>query len=105
MLGTVEEQRRPLSHERPERTIGLACMKRVPVAQKNLAHRARVAGENERRYSRHPNREPIAVAPRTSVEKPERIANEIERREETGTGRQGVGCGHERELLRACIGW
>src|SRR5580704_12852076 len=91
MLGAVQEQRRPLAHERTERTIRLAGMQRVGVAEKNLAHGARVAGKDERRYSRHAHREPIAVAARTSVEEAKRIAHEIESREESRTWRQRHG--------------
>src|SRR5271163_3716222 len=87
MLGTVEEQRRPLAHEGAEGTIRLARMKRVGVAEKNLAHRGRVAGKDERRYSRHAHGEPIAIAARASVEETKRIAHEIEGREESGAGR------------------
>ena len=87
MLGAVEEQRRPLAHERAERAIRLAGMKRVGVAEKNLAHRGRVAGKDERRYSRHAHGEPIAIAARASVEETKRIAHEIEGREESGARR------------------
>src|SRR5580658_5603751 len=88
MLRAINKKRRSLAHERAQRTVGLACMKRVGVTEKNLAHRRRVTGKDEWRNVRHPHREPIAVAPRASVEKPKRIAHEIESREEARTRRQ-----------------
>ena len=88
MLGRVEEQRRPLAHERAERAVGLAGMKRVGVAEKNLADRGRVAGEDERRDARHAHGEPIAVAARAFVEEAKRIADEIESREEARARRE-----------------
>src|SRR6202050_107243 len=88
MLRAIQKKRRSRAHERAQRTVGLARMKRVGVTENNLAHRRRVAGEDERRDVRHTDREPIAVAPRASVEKPKRIAHEIESREEARTRRQ-----------------
>ena len=86
MLRGVEEQRRPRTHERAERTIGLAGMKSLGIAEENFAHGGRVAGEDEGRDSRYAHGEPIAVAARAGVEEAERIADEVEGREEFGPG-------------------
>ena len=99
MLIAVEEQRRPLAHERAQRAVGVASMKTPGVAEKDLAHRSRVAGEDERRDSRYAHGEPIAVAARAFVEEPKRIADEIESREERWAGREGIGGRHAPYLM------
>ena len=65
----------------------LAGMQRVWVAEKNLTHRRRIAGEHERRDPRHAHGEPIAVAACASVEETKRIAHEVEGGEKSGTRR------------------
>jgi len=88
MRGTIEKQQGSLAHERAQRAVRLARPKDRGVTQENLSNCCGVAGEDERRYSRHAQREPVAITARASIEKLEGIANEIESREKTRPGWQ-----------------
>src|SRR5215467_10942786 len=81
MRGAIEKQQGSLAHERAQWAVRFACPKDRRVTLENLSNRRGVTGENERRNSRHPQREPVAITARTIVEEPERTANKIEGRE------------------------
>jgi len=61
------------------------------VAEKNLANRGWIAGENEGRDAGNADREPIAEASRAIVHELEWIAHEVEGLDDAGTRRQARG--------------
>ena len=81
MRRPIQKQQGSLAHKRAQRTVRFACPKDRGIALEDFSNRDGVAGENERRNSGHPQREPVAKAARAIIEEPERIADKIEGRE------------------------